>query len=754
LGAGLPRSWEGDEDLEKPVPVQWQAPPFKPQARRVHESAALDGGSALQTWPGLRKAPWACEGGGSGGAAAAAAVKVVLRVRPRMGLELMAPEVVGLDERSRSATLKGVTYRFDAVLGPGASQQDVYEQHCRPLVEAFLSGQNATLLAYGQTGSGKTYTMGTAAEGDEGCLPRALAEVFRGLGRPDGLAQREVSCQFMEIYNEDIRDLLNPRTPAQNIRIRESMDGEISVSALREVPVRRLEDAMGLFQAGCASRAIGKTKANQRSSRSHAVFTLQLRTVAEGVVTAGSKLHIVDLAGSERNKKTGAVGKRFKEAININKGLLALGNVISALSSHPASKHIPYRDSKITRILQDSLGGTHRTCMVACVSPTHSSAEETANTLKYASRARNIRNSMPPPVLDESAVAEFLVAYAEGRVPDSIGIPEAVTRNLTRTAAVSAVRRLREGTKEELAAANSARGLLDQQVALLQQLNRDLVIERNSLRQQLAEAKAGPRQGPLPGAPAEAEQQQRSELAACGYRAALEALQGAARDPRLNESMRRDLEESVREVLRLDPSGALRAGSPGDTWEWRSHPLSNTVSVASHPGAGSLQGLARVTSPSVTPPSAASPRVADLSLGGSPRTSTESVSGTSHGSGSTASLCRSMHNICRESSVVQTSVSFSYCLDSPRSCTAEASEVEPSPCSKTAHRSTGAPPAPLAAHDRRSSCSVVFNHSQQGFQQAAGAHCRSPSWHVPKDSWANSGTAGARLKHWLLKMLP
>ncbi|KAF0761566.1 hypothetical protein AaE_003416, partial [Aphanomyces astaci] len=211
--------------------------------------------------------------------------------------------------------------------------------------------------------------------------------------------------EYLEIYNEELRDLLHPETSSKvqttrcnghcNLSIREDADGHIVVTGAKSQAVQSPDDVMRLLSMGSAARVTGSTQMNEQSSRSHAIFTLVLQQKARdsGELTH-AKFHLVDLAGSERAKRTGAVGGRFKESVNINQGLLALGNVISALGDDAKKKnsHVPYRDSKLTRLLQDSLGGNSKTLMIACVSPVAANFDETLNTLKYANRAKNIKN--------------------------------------------------------------------------------------------------------------------------------------------------------------------------------------------------------------------------------------------------------------------------------------------------------------------------------------------------------------------------
>ena len=309
---------------------------------------------------------------------------------------------------------KNRLFHFDDAYPPLADQHTIYANLVAPLVESCFNGYNATVLAYGQTGSGKTYTMGSGnssnlLDDEVGVIPRVISDVFAGIERRKGTSEISVRCAFLEVHNEEVRDLLHPDTTTKAISIRECADGA-TVSAEEET--RSFEEMVRQLENGSVGRTTGGTKMNAESSRSHAIFTIileQRHLTREAMrqhrgAYSSAKFHLVDLAGSERNKRTGAVGSRFKESININSGLLALGNVISALSDDQGRKqsgkesetrkhlHVPYRESKLTRLLQDSLGGNSRTCMIACVSPTDSNLDETLNTLKYAARARNTRN--------------------------------------------------------------------------------------------------------------------------------------------------------------------------------------------------------------------------------------------------------------------------------------------------------------------------------------------------------------------------
>ncbi|XP_037088371.1 chromosome-associated kinesin KIF4A-like, partial [Pollicipes pollicipes] len=295
-----------------------------------------------------------------------------------------------------SGTEKAFTYDF--VFDASHSQLTLYETAVKDMLANLFEGYNVTILAYGQTGSGKTYTMGTvysSADGmtdQTGVIPRAMTDLFAHIAERDD-CDFLVRVSFLEIYKEQLFDLLSPRERADSqVDIREDGKG-VKVTGLTEVPVSDVTQTIACLERGGLCRVTGATAMNMRSSRSHAIFTVTLeqRARASGQLTM-AKLHLVDLAGSERAKKTQATGDRFKEGVNINRGLLSLGNVISALGENKAPKHVPYRDSKLTRMLQSSLGGNSHTLMIACTSPADSNLEETVSTLRYADRARKIKN--------------------------------------------------------------------------------------------------------------------------------------------------------------------------------------------------------------------------------------------------------------------------------------------------------------------------------------------------------------------------
>uniref|UniRef100_A0A8C1YPP4 Kinesin family member 21A n=1 Tax=Cyprinus carpio TaxID=7962 RepID=A0A8C1YPP4_CYPCA len=327
---------------------------------------------------------------------------------------------------------KDKPFTFDYVFDMDSQQDSIYSNCTEKLIEGCFEGYNATIFAYGQTGSGKTYTMGTGfdvniTDEDLGIIPRAVSHLFRGIeerrqaateqGRP--VPEFKINAQFLELYNEEVLDLfdstrdMEARKQRSNIKIHEDANGGIYTVGVTTRTVSSEAEMMQCLRLGALSRTTASTQMNVQSSRSHAIFTIhlcQVRVCASDNTdnrlvngssemnefeTLTAKFHFVDLAGSERLKRTGATGDRAKEGISINCGLLALGNVISALGDRSKrSTHVPYRDSKLTRLLQDSLGGNSQTVMIACISPSDRDFMETLNTLKYANRARNIKNKV------------------------------------------------------------------------------------------------------------------------------------------------------------------------------------------------------------------------------------------------------------------------------------------------------------------------------------------------------------------------
>ncbi|KAF1639952.1 Kinesin-like protein KIF27, partial [Eudyptes chrysocome] len=339
-------------------------------------------------------------------------VKVAVRIRPLLSKEVLHNHqvCVRLVPNTHQIIIgKDRVFTFDFVFGKNSTQEEVYTVCIKPLLVSLTEGYNATVFAYGQTGSGKTYTIGgghiaSVAENEKGIIPRAIQELFQHISENRNI-DFYVKVSYIEVYKEELRDLLELETSVKELHIREDEKGNTVIVGAKEFQVECADEVISLLESGNAARHTGTTQMNEHSSRSHAIFTISIcqkqpaesqknTDAAQGSVQMiASKFHFVDLAGSERVTKTGNTGERFKESIQINSGLLALGNVISALGDPKRkSVHIPYRDAKITRILKDSLGGNAKTVMITCISPSSSDFDESLNSLKYANRAKNIRN--------------------------------------------------------------------------------------------------------------------------------------------------------------------------------------------------------------------------------------------------------------------------------------------------------------------------------------------------------------------------
>lgn len=323
-------------------------------------------------------------------------VRVIARIRPFTSADpddaLLSTVVV--DDHHVTVDSK-FSYAVDHAYQMETQTEDIFKEVLQPLLNDFLSGYNITLMAYGQTGTGKTYTM-------SGLTPLAINHIvqvgFRG-------NVEELSFQFIEVYGDTIRDLLaeDPIESSKHLQLFDGAKGEGGETLLTgAVRIRAvsLHQITELIEYGTMMRATGATSISEASSRSHSIFTVFNHR-------DNSKLHLVDLAGSERVKKTKNVGQRFQESIAINTGLLALGNVIRALrknhQSQSAKNHVPYRSSKLTRLLQDSLGGNSRTVFIACIAPDHYNQEETKRTLEYSTIAQRVVNN---PVAHYDAVQE------------------------------------------------------------------------------------------------------------------------------------------------------------------------------------------------------------------------------------------------------------------------------------------------------------------------------------------------------------
>ncbi|CAG5093987.1 Similar to KRP85: Kinesin-II 85 kDa subunit (Strongylocentrotus purpuratus), partial [Cotesia congregata] len=334
-------------------------------------------------------------------------VRVVVRVRPLNGKELEGhcKKIVKVDRLNSEITVENPNaahgeppkvFSFDATFDDDSTQVDIYNETARPIVDKVLQGYNGTILAYGQTGTGKTYTMSGAKTPPQlrGIIPNTFAQIFGHIAKADDKQKFLVRATYLEIYNEEIRDLLG-KDQNTRLEVKERPDIGVFVKDLSGYVVNNADDLDRIMSLGNKNRVVGATAMNVSSSRSHAIFTItvessQLGEDNEQHVKMG-KLHLVDLAGSERQSKTKATGIRLREATKINLSLSTLGNVISALVDGQ-SFHVPYRNSKLTRLLQDSLGGNSKTLMCANVSPADMNYDETISTLRYANRAKNIKN--------------------------------------------------------------------------------------------------------------------------------------------------------------------------------------------------------------------------------------------------------------------------------------------------------------------------------------------------------------------------
>ncbi|CAI0462328.1 unnamed protein product [Linum tenue] len=370
-------------------------------------------------------------------------VQVLLRCRPFSEDELRsnAPQVVTCNDYQRevavSQNIAGKhidrVFTFDKVFGPSAKQRDLYDQAVVPIVNEVLEGFNCTIFAYGQTGTGKTYTMEgecrRAKSGlngelpqEAGVIPRAVKQIFDTLEGQN--AEYSVKVTFLELYNEEITDLLAPEEISKvaleekqkkPLPLMEDGKGGVLVRGLEEEIVTSASEIFTLLERGSSKRRTAETLLNKQSSRSHSLFSITIHIKepspeGEELIKCG-KLNLVDLAGSENISRSGAREGRAREAGEINKSLLTLGRVINALVEHLG--HIPYRDSKLTRLLRDSLGGRTKTCIIATVSPAVHCLEETLSTLDYAHRAKHIKNK---PEVNQKMMKSTLIKDLYGEI--------------------------------------------------------------------------------------------------------------------------------------------------------------------------------------------------------------------------------------------------------------------------------------------------------------------------------------------------
>lgn len=309
------------------------------------------------------------------------------------------------------------TYKVDQVYGSQADQNLIFGKVALPLFNDFMNGFNVTILAYGQTGTGKTHTMcgdyQNELSEESGIIPRVLNELFKALEDDSLNGDYMVKCSFIELYNEELKDLLSNEDRKLRIfenNVRSNNSNSILIKNLTEEYILTSKDGFEILKKGVTRRKTASTKLNDFSSRSHTIFSINLYRKQNDEIFKVSKMNLVDLAGSENITRSGAINQRAKEAGSINQSLLTLGRVINSLSdkNNNNNSHVPYRESKLTRLLQDSIGGDTKTTLIATISPAKVNIDETASTLDYASKAKNIKN-LPQAGQDSELVLKKII---------------------------------------------------------------------------------------------------------------------------------------------------------------------------------------------------------------------------------------------------------------------------------------------------------------------------------------------------------
>ena len=342
--------------------------------------------------------------------------------KPRvLGSDLHSGKAAPAPPSSDATDFEPKRFTFDGVYDDDSTQSEVYEDTAYPLLTSVFDGYNGTIFAYGQTGCGKTFTMEGVRSVPElrGIIPTTFSQVFSLISSSSAPGKQFlVRASYIEIYNEEVRDLTSDN-PKARCEVKEDKDKGVYIKGLSNTEVKSEEALEAVMNRGNANRTVGATLMNADSSRSHSIFCITVECSEPDAVKGGDevkirqgKLNLVDLAGSERQGKTQAEGVRLKEATKINLSLSALGNVIEALVANAGGKarHIPYRDSKLTRLLQDSLGGNTKTIMIAAISPADYNFDETLSTLRYANRAKNIKNK---PKVNEDPKDALLKEYQD-----------------------------------------------------------------------------------------------------------------------------------------------------------------------------------------------------------------------------------------------------------------------------------------------------------------------------------------------------
>ncbi|CAF2498928.1 unnamed protein product [Rotaria sp. Silwood2] len=364
-------------------------------------------------------------------------VKVLIRCRPFNQKEIInhsikCIDIQQLDNKNHQCIIKLISpkryrrrisrlFRFDSFYDENHRTEHIFQDFVQSLVcDVTLNGYSGTVFAYGQTGSGKSWTMaGCSCHSESGLISNAIEHVFHLVHHHQSNNEQgqefTIKCAYLEIYNEELHDLLLRRTSLKSssrLELRENpRSSGVHITNLTWKNVYTIDECLKLKRLGDLARTMGSTQMNRDSSRSHTMFSLsiQYKHNNQTNIFRQGKLNFVDLAGSERQIKTGASGQQLLESAKINLSLSALNKVISSLVQTNTT-HIPYRDSKLTRLLQDSIGGTTKTIMIACISPSEDNYEETLCTLRYASRTKNIRNT---PIINENSSYVLLQQYAE-----------------------------------------------------------------------------------------------------------------------------------------------------------------------------------------------------------------------------------------------------------------------------------------------------------------------------------------------------